>query len=444
MQRNTSHNFARHIYTLVLLCAFAFLSLIVATPHALAIDDHYVLPGAETLPAAEGASSGGPAVYTPFVKLDGFDYADGTFADLVNQLYFYAIAIGATLGVIRIALAGLRHSMSDVVTTKTDARDEIKKVFFGLFILFLPALVLGTINSDLLKLDPFARFGELISSSGIDASGNSGESGSLGPEFGKRSCTVGSSIPQSTASTVVSGAACVAAGVLCAPIGASVLCCIGGYWASTSAAPDNTHTDASCRAALGCGNPGDSLDLVGTNKYVCTYRKEEQVATQACNPPAAALRPGETVEQVCVERCNGLSGTIGADGTTCEYTTYVEPGNRGVARVGEDNEAIQVAITKQPSACGADPATVWVDNYYGSSRGTNADVSVCLPRSRIEDQADCEVSQFDENHYECFNRFRPGRQVDVVQRAGMDSRCVFGVIQDTNLGQEFRCNDDPR
>ena len=104
----------------------------------------------------------GQKTYSPFVTIPGFDYATVTFSGLVNALYLLLIGIGATYGVLKIAFAGVRYAMSDVVTSKQDAMHDITGVFKGLAILLLPAIVLGTINKDLLNLDIFAKFGSSV------------------------------------------------------------------------------------------------------------------------------------------------------------------------------------------------------------------------------------------------------------------------------------------
>lgn len=100
----------------------------------------------------------GQETYNPFVTIPGFDYAKMSFSDLVNALYLLLIGVGATYGVLKIAFAGVRYAMSDVVTSKQDAMHDITGVFIGLAILLLPALVLGMVNKDLLNLDIFAEF----------------------------------------------------------------------------------------------------------------------------------------------------------------------------------------------------------------------------------------------------------------------------------------------
>ena len=104
----------------------------------------------------------GQKTYSPFVTIPGIDYATVSFSGLVNALYLLLIGIGATFGVLKIAFAGVRYAMSDVVSSKQDALHDIQGVFIGLAILLLPAIVLGTINKDLLKLDIFAKFGSAV------------------------------------------------------------------------------------------------------------------------------------------------------------------------------------------------------------------------------------------------------------------------------------------
>jgi hypothetical protein len=94
------------------------------------------------------------AGFTPMVGIPGVSTSGA--ADLptyINQIYILTISIGALFGVIKISFAGVKYSMSDVVTSKESAKEDIKGVLLGLAILLLPFVVLNTINPDLIKLD---------------------------------------------------------------------------------------------------------------------------------------------------------------------------------------------------------------------------------------------------------------------------------------------------
>ncbi len=97
--------------------------------------------------------------YDPFVTLPGFNYSGGNVAEVVNGVFLLLLAIGAVWGVVKIALAGVKYTMSDVVTSKQQALSDIKGVLLGLAILVIPYLVLYTINPNLTNLNIFDAVG---------------------------------------------------------------------------------------------------------------------------------------------------------------------------------------------------------------------------------------------------------------------------------------------
>ncbi|RLC08256.1 MAG: hypothetical protein DRI24_23630 [Deltaproteobacteria bacterium] len=99
-------------------------------------------------------NDGSGSEYTPLVTLPGLSGNSGSsIPDFVNTVYKLAIALGALLGVIKIAAAGVKYSMSDVVTDKSSAKKDIMGVLLGLAILLMPFIVLNTIYPGLTDLD---------------------------------------------------------------------------------------------------------------------------------------------------------------------------------------------------------------------------------------------------------------------------------------------------
>lgn len=92
------------------------------------------------------------AAYVPLVGIPGIS-GTPSLPDYINKVYMLTIAVGVLIAIMRIAFAGVKYSMSGVVTDKASAKSDIRGVLLGLAILLLPALVLNTINPDLLKLD---------------------------------------------------------------------------------------------------------------------------------------------------------------------------------------------------------------------------------------------------------------------------------------------------
>lgn len=76
-----------------------------------------------------------------------------SMTDYINGVYKTTIAIGALIGVIKIAMAGVKYSLSDVVTDKASAKKDIWGALLGLAILLMPYIVLTQINPGLVNLN---------------------------------------------------------------------------------------------------------------------------------------------------------------------------------------------------------------------------------------------------------------------------------------------------
>ncbi len=95
----------------------------------------------------------GQYTYEPLVGLPQLSGQGKTLSDYFNQIYIATIAIGAILAFIKISIAGVKWSMSDIVTDKSDAKKDIQGALLGLAILLIPFIVLNTIYSGLTKLN---------------------------------------------------------------------------------------------------------------------------------------------------------------------------------------------------------------------------------------------------------------------------------------------------
>ena len=118
--------------------------------------------------------------YTPLVGIPGIS-GTPSLPDYINKVYLLTIAVGVFIAILRIAYAGVKYSMSGVVTDKASAKNDIKGVLIGLAILLLPALVLNTINPDLLRLNFLDGLTKLDTSAGsITNPGGAGGAGGAG------------------------------------------------------------------------------------------------------------------------------------------------------------------------------------------------------------------------------------------------------------------------
>ncbi len=90
--------------------------------------------------------------YQPLVGIPGVDNAASNFNQYINQLYFVSISIAALLAVIKIIIGGVKWMLTDVVTQKSDAKNDIRSALLGLLLIIAAVLILGTINPQLTNL----------------------------------------------------------------------------------------------------------------------------------------------------------------------------------------------------------------------------------------------------------------------------------------------------
>lgn len=101
-----------------------------------------------TIATAEGSK------YTPLIGIPGVtNLKTASLGEYLNALYILLISIGGLIGVVKISMAGVKYSMSDIVTDKGEAKKDIVGVLLGLAILLIPAIVLETIYPNLTNLD---------------------------------------------------------------------------------------------------------------------------------------------------------------------------------------------------------------------------------------------------------------------------------------------------
>jgi len=88
-----------------------------------------------------------------FIPLVGIPFIDTatnpSLPGYVNALYKAAISIAAFMAVVKIIFAGVKYMLSDVVTSKEDAKKDIRGALIGLLIVIGAVLILNTINPQL-------------------------------------------------------------------------------------------------------------------------------------------------------------------------------------------------------------------------------------------------------------------------------------------------------
>ena len=78
---------------------------------------------------------------------------DATLAAFFSAMFTAALAIGATLAVLRLGYAGFMYMTSDVWGNKHHATEIIQQAVLGLLLLLAVYLILFQINPDILNLD---------------------------------------------------------------------------------------------------------------------------------------------------------------------------------------------------------------------------------------------------------------------------------------------------
>lgn len=92
------------------------------------------------------------AAFVPLVGIPQLAGAD-TLGAYINALYALSISIAALLAVIKIIIAGVKWMLSDVVSSKQQAKSDIQGALLGLLIVISAVLVLGQINPQLVATD---------------------------------------------------------------------------------------------------------------------------------------------------------------------------------------------------------------------------------------------------------------------------------------------------
>ena len=78
---------------------------------------------------------------------------NSTLVDLFNAIFFFAIAIGAILAVLRLGYAGIIYMTTDLWHSKQGAKEIISHAVLGILLLLAVYLILFQINPEILNLD---------------------------------------------------------------------------------------------------------------------------------------------------------------------------------------------------------------------------------------------------------------------------------------------------
>lgn len=103
------------------------------------------------------------------VGIPGIDDPDLNFGQYINALYALSISIAALLAVIKIIVAGVKYMLSDIVTTKQEAKKDIWGALIGLLVVVSAVLILFTINPQLTETSIFLAPTEQVSNAFTDS-----------------------------------------------------------------------------------------------------------------------------------------------------------------------------------------------------------------------------------------------------------------------------------
>lgn len=91
--------------------------------------------------------------FVPLVGIPGIENPDVNFNKYINTLYAISISLAALLAVIKIIVAGVKWMLTDVVTSKQEAKKDIQGALIGLLIVISAVLILTVINPNLVNFD---------------------------------------------------------------------------------------------------------------------------------------------------------------------------------------------------------------------------------------------------------------------------------------------------
>lgn len=220
-----------------------------------------------------------PRPYVPLVVLPGLQSTgQGGLAAYFNQLYMFTVAVGAILAFLKIAFAGAKYSMSEVVTSKEDAKNDIKGALLGLAILLIPFIVLNTIYPGLTNLNILEDAGNVRVTPSPGGASGAGGGGASGAGGGGTSNTSNSGNLGYTSQQVVKNYT--PAELNCAPVLPSASGGEFGYASLYNC--DLSSAQASCAGLNGTFSI-TSYDLTsGIQTASCTYYQAIPPSTAAC------------------------------------------------------------------------------------------------------------------------------------------------------------------
>lgn len=104
--------------------------------------------------------------FVPLTEGDAGDLwegvGDGSFSDLINNIYIYTIVISAMLAVIMITIGGFQYMGGGSYTTKGAGKERMTNAIIGILIVISAVLILNIINPKIAKLELFKDAGTVF------------------------------------------------------------------------------------------------------------------------------------------------------------------------------------------------------------------------------------------------------------------------------------------
>lgn len=88
-------------------------------------------------------------VFQPLVGIPGVGTNAIDFDQYITAIYALTISIAALLAVVKLVIAGSKYMLSDIVSTKQSAKEDIKGALLGLIIVMSVVIILSTINTNI-------------------------------------------------------------------------------------------------------------------------------------------------------------------------------------------------------------------------------------------------------------------------------------------------------
>lgn len=102
------------------------------------------------------------AQFEPFQNLPGLENAgEMSTQQYIDALYVIAIVAASILVVFKLMWAGVQYMLSEVVTSKQKAKQDIQGALLGLLIILGAVTLLNTINPNLTNIDIFRNANKL-------------------------------------------------------------------------------------------------------------------------------------------------------------------------------------------------------------------------------------------------------------------------------------------